>query len=141
MCRESTLVRDRLFACALLDDATIKYAVNAAGLGEEVESVGDEDAHLVTAVAEENIVEDGFADVGVENRKRVVEDRDGGVGIYHATNVHALLLAARLRYDLSVKLDTTKEEADCFTYLLANFGHVASREYIEVGVEAGIVNG
>ena len=40
-----------------------------------------------------------------------------------------------------MRSDTRKEESDCFTYLLTNFGHVASREYIEVGVEAGIVNG
>ena len=66
MCSKSALRGDQLIISALLDDAAVKYTVDPVDLGKEVQSVCDENARLVAAVARENVVEDGFADVRVE---------------------------------------------------------------------------
>ena len=54
----------------------------------------DEDARLARDRVQEDVVEDGLADVRVQRRERVVEDLDVRVDVDRAADVDTLLLTA-----------------------------------------------
>ena len=83
-----------------LSDATIDHGHDVVHMRQEVQSVGNEDTRLSRDRAEENIVEDRFADVGIERRERVVKDLDVSVDVDRTADIDTLLLTTRKRNSL-----------------------------------------
>ena len=78
---------------ALLDDAALVDDVDAVGVDDGGEAVGDDEHGAVGAELVECILDEAFG-LAVEGRGGFVEDEDGGVFVHGAGDGEALALAA-----------------------------------------------
>ena len=107
-----------LFEGAFPFDLAVFDIYDLVGEFEVLQGVCDEDSGFVFEEVDDAVFHDALSDVCVEGADGVVEDEDVFVGVHGAGEADSRLLAAG--------------EVDA---LLADFGHVAADEDVEVGLE------
>lgn len=62
--------------CALFDNAPVCNDVDVVDLGQEMQSMGNKDTSLAGEAVLQDVLENGFADMSIQCRKRVLNNRE-----------------------------------------------------------------